>query len=146
MGLDMHLEEHVYIGGQYSHREVRGTIDIEMRGESLDIDLSKVKSIVVDRGYWRKANAIHQWFVENVQNGVDECQLAYVERSQLDRLKELCEEALEKKDPALLPPQSGFFFGPTEIDEWYWHSLRATIQIIEDLPEQKGDYYYQSSW
>ena len=77
---------------------------------------------------------------------MDKCQLAYVERSQLDRLKELCEEALEKKDPTLLAPQSGFFFGSTEIDEWYWDSLRDTIQIIEDLPEQKGDYYYQSSW
>ena len=24
--------------------------------------------------YWRKANAIHSWFVENCQDGVDECQ------------------------------------------------------------------------
>ena len=24
-------------------------------------------------GYWRKANAIHHWFVENIQNGVDDC-------------------------------------------------------------------------
>ena len=24
-------------------------------------------------GYWRKANAIHGWFVRNVQNGKDDC-------------------------------------------------------------------------
>ena len=24
-------------------------------------------------GYWRKANAIHNWFVDNVQDGIDDC-------------------------------------------------------------------------
>ena len=24
-------------------------------------------------GYWRKANQIHKWFVENIQDGVDDC-------------------------------------------------------------------------
>lgn len=24
-------------------------------------------------GYWRKANQIHQWFVDNIQDGVDDC-------------------------------------------------------------------------
>lgn len=31
-------------------------------------------SIAEDVGYWRKANAIHAWFVKNVQGGVDNCQ------------------------------------------------------------------------
>lgn len=25
--------------------------------------------------YWRKANAIHRWFVDNVQNGTDDCHI-----------------------------------------------------------------------
>ena len=29
--------------------------------------------VTTDVAYWRKANAIHNWFVENVQNGNDDC-------------------------------------------------------------------------
>ena len=28
--------------------------------------------------YWRKFNALHNWFVQNCQDGVDECQYAEV--------------------------------------------------------------------
>ena len=29
--------------------------------------------IIEQVGYWRKANQIHNWFVENVQDGEDDC-------------------------------------------------------------------------
>lgn len=41
-------------------------------------------------GYWRKANQIHNWFVENVQSGIDECQSSFVSREQLAFLLDLC--------------------------------------------------------
>lgn len=41
-------------------------------------------------GYWRKANAIHQWFVDNVQNGVDDCDYYEVSQEQLDNLLHIC--------------------------------------------------------
>jgi len=47
-------------------------------------------------GYWRKANQIHKWFVENVQNGEDDCSDYYVSREQLTELLELCNEILKK--------------------------------------------------
>ena len=31
------------------------------------------KRIMEMVGYWRKQNAIHNWFVENVQDGIDDC-------------------------------------------------------------------------
>lgn len=46
--------------------------------------------------YWRKANAIHAWFVENVQNGVDDCGTYLVTREQLEALKTACETVLSK--------------------------------------------------
>jgi hypothetical protein len=55
----------------------------------LDMYLSKRKrstNSVEDVAYWRKANHIHKWFVENVQRGVDDCEEHYVSRK---RLKEL---------------------------------------------------------
>jgi hypothetical protein len=43
--------------------------------------------VEVNVAYWRKANAIHRWFVDVVQGGVDECQASEVTRDQLDALR-----------------------------------------------------------
>jgi CRISPR/Cas system-associated endoribonuclease Cas2 len=51
--------------------------------------------VTVHAGYWRKANHIHKWFVDKVQNGVDECQEAPVTIEQLKQLKADCEKVLE---------------------------------------------------
>lgn len=48
----------------------------------------------------------------------------------------------------LLPAQSGFFFGSTDYDEWYYEQLQATVEILDRclaLPEQFS-FEYQSSW
>lgn len=39
---------------------------------------------------WRKANQIHNWFVENVQNGTDDCGCYEVTKEQLKTLFKLC--------------------------------------------------------
>lgn len=44
--------------------------------------------------YWRKANAIHGWFVRNVQNGNDDCGTYVVSNAQLRDLLETCKRAL----------------------------------------------------
>jgi hypothetical protein len=103
--------------------------------------------------YWRKANAIHKWFVDNVQGGVDECQEAWVSREQLQQLLDICKEIVEspKKGDTLLPTQSGFFFGSTEYDEWYMSDIRFTAERLEKILTDPAfakdvDFYYQSSW
>jgi hypothetical protein len=47
-----------------------------------------------------------------------------------------------------LAPTSGFFFGSTEKDEWYYKDLEHTIGIINSLIANDDDwsYYYQASW
>jgi len=111
-------------------------------------------------GYWRKDNHIHQWFVDNCQDGTDDCRYAYVSEEQLAELLDICREV--KKDHTLaeelLPTQEGFFFGGTEVDEYYFSAIDDTIEILEklDLPvgeDRKYDvndptdgYIYNSSW
>lgn len=48
----------------------------------------------VEVGYWRKANHIHNWFVENVQNGVDDCDSYVVSREKLQELYDTCNRAV----------------------------------------------------
>lgn len=113
------------------------------------IEGHELKSVRAEAAYWRKANQIHQWFVDNVQDGRDECEEHFVSREQLQELVDLCKEALKTKDASLLPPQSGFFFGSTDIDEWYWGDLEQTVEMITKALEafdDKWEFYYRSSW
>ena len=46
-------------------------------------------------GQWRKANAIHKWFVKNIQKGNDNCKEYYVSKENLEDLLKLCETVLK---------------------------------------------------
>lgn len=47
--------------------------------------------IIQQVGYWRKANQIHNWFVENVQDGEDDCDYHHeVTKEMLELLKATC--------------------------------------------------------
>ena len=106
--------------------------------------------VSVNAAYWRKVNAVHKWFVDNVQNGEDDCDEYYVSHDQLKELLTTARQCLFNKNPNLLPPQEGFFFGNTDIDEWYWHGIKDTIKQLKKLVElpnfEKLSFYYQSSW
>ena len=104
-------------------------------------------------GYWRKANQIHKWFVDKVQDGIDDCEYHHeVTEEDLDELINTCHEVLDNPNLAeeLLPPQEGFFFGETSYDEYYFVDLNYTIEICENaLKTTDFDtqaIYYISSW
>ena len=115
------------------------------------IDKSGFAGLTIDvpMGYWRKSNMIHHWFVNNLAEGVDECQPITVRREDLEQLKEVCINVIAVPEMAeeLLPTGSGFFFGSTDYDEYYFGDLNDTIGIITRCLESKFDYFeYQASW
>lgn len=150
MGLDMYLSKRTYVRNwEHQKPEERHEVVVTKGGQPTKINPNKVTYIIEEAGYWRKANQIHRWFVENVQNGVDNCGEYYVGGSDLRKLLELCKqvEADNSLAESLLPSASGFFFGGTEYDEWYFNDISNTIQILEEaLEDEIGDYYYSSSW
>jgi hypothetical protein len=101
---------------------------------------------------WRKANAIHKWFVDNVQDGVDDCGEYKVTKEHLIQLHNACNDILIEHNLAeqLLPTQSGFFFGNTAYDDWYFNDIEETKRIIDEILEYKpyclDELYYSSSW
>lgn len=153
MGLDMYLSAKHYVKNwDHMPTDERHDITITRGGQPTPIDPSRISEVVEDVGYWRKANAIHQWFVVNVQGGEDECREHDVTTEQLAALRDACLAVLADpaKALALLPPQAGFFFGSTDVDEGYFDDLRDTVAIIDAIlakpPEWRPSLYYQSSW
>lgn len=153
MGLDMYLNArrslHRYGNNQNSHI----VADLKKHfPEILPFGDNSFKDVSVEVIYWRKANAIHKWFVNNVQSGVDNCGTYYVSYEDLQNLADLCEKVLADHSlaPELLPSEGGFFFGTTEYDEWYFDSLTHTISSIKmifELLRDKGwSLEYHSSW
>jgi len=153
MGLDMYLTAKRYLWTDQDKElsekinKAIGVVpdqDKRFNGSSL-----VVKGISVEAMYWRKANAIHNWFVCNIQGGEDDCKEYEVGRGQLEELLSYCRQALETRDPEILEPRGGFFFGSTEIDQYYWDDIQATAQGLEralTLPEKEYEFYYQASW
>lgn len=109
--------------------------------------------IEVEVCYWRKANQIHQWFVRNAQEGVDDGGNYHVHKEQLILLITICKEVLA--DPSLavtkLPTQSGFFFGSIEYGANYFADLKHTIKTLEPICNNmkiydNWDFSYHASW
>ena len=103
--------------------------------------------------YWRKANAIHNWFVENVQQGEDDCGIYEVTTEDLRNLKDDVMYVLSDMSaaPQVLPTFGGFFYGSTDYDEWYREDLLKTLEHVGDMLKHHQNnpntkFYYHSSW
>lgn len=151
MGLDMYLKANMFLS-QFDDEENEISEKVKELLHTMPGRINEIKSEAI---YWRKANAIHKWFVDNVQDGNDDCGNYYVSQDDLRELKDICEKVLADNSLAetLLPSQSGFFFGGTEYDEWYFKDLKYTaeeigklLKIHENENVAKWSYEYHSSW
>jgi hypothetical protein len=180
MGLDMYLNKTLRVEGfkpedydkvdnavhQHLLREEKPieTLDLEaatnLKGANTLLPALKNRgsdtfiwySIFEEAAYWRKANQIHNWFVEHVQNGVDDCGTYEVSKEALESLLETAGKVRLNTGAAeeLLPTASGFFFGGTDYDEWYMQDIENTISMMVEVLERtdfKTDIlFYHSSW
>ena len=183
MGLDMYLE------GSFSRRAYVQPTDqdyADMR-EGKEVTLEKSQALIdalestglqnapIEHEWnhltyvfpiitWRKANQLHKWFVDNCQEGNDNCQRHYVSRKHLEELLEIINTILNCGDPLnrlqvakeLLPTDiEGCFFGTEEYDDWYFKDLEDTKKVLDKVfayekTAEAGhcfdNFYYQSSW
>jgi len=96
MGLDMYLSRKTYVKN-WSHQKPEDRHEITVKkGEFIrqDIKPERISYIVEQVAYWRKANAIHQWFVDNCQGGNDDCRDYDVSSEQIEELMDLCKKVL----------------------------------------------------
>ena len=153
MGLDMYLSARKFMAPEYFNPK-----DFENVRKALGLELNQMAdmpsiSIEVAAAYWRKSNQIHKWFVDNVQDGKDDCGEYPVNRETLKTLQEFCKTVIKDKRKAevLLPVQEGFFFGSLEYDEYCFTDLEYTINQIQNVlenykEEDNWSFSYHSSW
>lgn len=95
MGLDMYLYKANRVGKLSAYE----LLEMEMK------HTTSLKQIA----YWRKADNIHMWFVNNVQDGIDD-------RGTYEVTKEMLEDLLH-----------------TCKSKWCYKDIEDTISIIEDI-------------
>lgn len=155
MGLDIYLTAERYFTS-YVEKDIQKGADIKAVIGNIP-DAWRVKNVEAQVMYWRKANAIHKWFVDNVQDGVDNCEKFWVQKEHFEALMVAVDNTLAVYTPENaakhLPSQSGFFFGSTEYDEWYWKDVENTKKFLDELlprydelAKQGWEFYYRASW
>ena len=125
------------------------TIYKTQKGEKIDWeDWEELEEVA----YWRKFNALHGWFVKHVQDGKDDCGDYIIPKDKLEYLLGVLEDVNKHPQSAkrLLPTESGFFFGGTEYNEYYYEDVKNSIpmirSILEDTDFETEDLYYSASW
>lgn len=158
MGLDMYLQRAKKKAGSFEdilkmNRNLNGK-DYEKyekeyakflfdRGKAF-----KWKSIFGEVAYWRKANAIHKWFVDNVQNENDDCNYYLVTKEDIQALNEVVNEVINTCD--LIPGKicAGEHYENGKMVKDYIDGLviEDTTKAQELLPTQEGFFFGDTSY
>ena len=169
MGLDMYLEIRKSEYCSKYHQDKGSDLALEYPKDITEFipnltDLRISRQTNYEVGYWRKANHIHNWFMQNCarrdeyDNPIDDCSPIEITVDKLEKLLDTCKKVLADHSLAetLLPTQSGFFFGSTTYDEYYFGEIERTIEIIEpvlkfakhklEIEDYDWEVYYQASW
>ena len=92
MGLDMYINRKVR-----GYRKDDGTLSHELKDyKSDEYGCSNVETIETEAAYWRKANQIHKWFVDHVQDGNDDCGEYEIGIDTIKALRDECMGVLKK--------------------------------------------------
>ena len=95
-------------------------------------------------GYWRKANQIHNWFVENIQDGEDDCD--YHREVTKEDLKELLDICYKIKDIAIMgsaPVINGYSYKDGKETPIYEDGavIINADEVAKLLPTQGGFFF-----
>ena len=105
-------------------------------------------------GYFRKFNALHSYIVKTFADGIDNCQDIILYKEDVEQIKKVLDNVLkantEEKAKDILPTQSGFFFGSTDYDEFYFEDVKDAADLMQNLLDnfdfEKYQVIYEASW
>ena len=155
MGLDMYLDKCDRRAWGYKDMDID---EMKLNNPSLYDELKPLivmrgkyspwESFFSELGYWRKANAIHKWFVENVQDDVDDCRYYEVSKEKLQELLDICIEIKTKCKMKKGKIQNGL-----TMQDGKWRPIFEDGEYIENsevadelLPTQDGFFFGSTNY
>ena len=123
----------------------------QSKNMGLDVFITKKKR--TNLGYFRKVNFLVKFFEErgfDVQNQIP----LVINKDDAKQLLSACEEVLKDNSKAseILPTMSGFFFGSTDYDDYYYKDVEEVRNYVKDklLPEfdtlNEDEEIYFETW
>lgn len=106
-------------------------------------------------GYFRKFNALHSYIVKTFADGIDNCQDIILYKEDVEKIKRVLDDVLNvhqqaEKAKEILPTQSGYFFGGTDYDEYYFEEVKVAADLMQNLLDnfdfEKYQLIYRASW
>lgn len=147
MGLDMYFSKRTYVK-RWNHNpeEKQYRVTVRRGGKVVPkrvISSDRISYVIEEVAYWRKANHTHQWFVNNVQQGEDDCKEYYVSDDDLKKLVETCKEVIAKAKLVDGKLHNGTTFSAAGREEIYVDG--KVIENVEEiaglLPTSKGFFF-----
>jgi len=146
MGLDMYLTRKTYVKNWDHYPDDKKFSFSILQGKNpyTKIDTSKICYIEEEVGYWRKANSIHKWFVDNVQDGEDDCGTYYVNQDKLQKLLDVVNtvlDASELDDGIIINGETSHAGGPF-IPNFETGKVILNTEVAENLlPTAEGFFF-----
>ena len=147
MGLDMYLYKKTYVKNwNHMSPEERHKITIK-KGNKVrkDIKPERVSYIVEEVGYWRKFNALHNRFVQDCADGVDDCKEMLVPKETMEQilndLKEI-KVSLDKSPKKKVQVEVGWSGGEKMYDEI---EVYEDTSVVEDLLPPTPGFFFGST-
>jgi len=153
MGLDMYLYKKTYVQNwEHTPDERKHVITVKMGGKKRkDIKPERISEITESVGYWRKFNALHSWFVQELADGVDDCRELYVGEDGLKNALDVLQKvktALDKAGKKVASIHVGWKDGEKMYEDM---EVYDADEVTKLLPTAEGfffggteydDYYY----
>lgn len=142
MGLDMYLYKKTYVQN-WAHQKTQHKITVKFGTKvRKDIKPERICYITEQVAYWRKFNALHNWFVEECGKGIDECQDIHVSDKKLVELVEILKTvkaSLDKSGFKTVKVKTGWANGQEIYEDI---EVYADTSVAEDLlPTAEGFFF-----
>lgn len=130
----------------YQQPEERYSVTVTQGGKPVaGIRPERVSLVEEELMRWRKANHIHQWFVQNVQDGEDDCRTYWVPEDKLRELLAVCKHVIENSELVDGVTSAGTMYDKEHPDGI---ALREAGKVLKDntvasslLPRQDGFFF-----
>jgi len=141
----MYLHKVTYVRNWQHDKENSFEVTVTKDGNKVDhINSGKINTVKEEAIYWRKANAIHNWFVNNVQDGIDDCGTHEVPFDDLKELLNICEHVLvllENKETKVIQEWAGYKNGGK-----FYRDLKVyeDCDVINELLPPTAGFFFGS--